>query len=372
MEIAIYEPTNRRVIAVLDSVISLIWTERYNEPGDFELVVPATNEMLAIMELDNYVGMDGKDDWMVIETIIGRTDVENGNTLIVTGRSLLSLFERRQDKDNTAWGGGGMGSGVSVNFPLSVLHGNAFDSSDSNRDVDYIWFEYSTDTRITTDLLFQLSLDFRTGWSKNNILDKFRELASIYGIGYQMTVNSGRKFILTPYLGQDRTTSQTANPPVIISPEYGNLSSSEVVLSSSRQKNFAYSWGAPEPAPPVTTTEYIATSLPTGINRREVWVDGSIISPYISGGSTPKPTTDYQNELKELARWELNNQSFYYSFEGKAEQVTFLYGEDYFLGDIIQFEDAFGMGGEAMIVSATYAWDAENGFTINPTFEFVE
>lgn len=368
MEITVYG-WHRRAMGVIDSAISVVWTERYAEPGEFELVVPATSEMLALLQLDEYVSYDKSDHWMVIETIVLKTDEEEGDTLVVSGRSLLSLYDRRQGRDNYAWGSGGMSSGDRADFVTSVLHDQAFGDWDSNKQVAFMTHAYSTDTRITTDLLISLSPEYRTGHSHKNILDEIISVNRIFGVGFSMTVLEDQNIQLQVYLGQDRTSGQTDNPVVIISPEFGNLSSSETVISKRTHKTFAYIWGAPEPPPPYKTTAGYDIFI-NGLLRRDMYVDGSMISPY-SSGTTLKSTSLYSDELTQFGEIKLADYELYYNFVGKAEQVTFLYGEHYFLGDVVEFDNGYGQGGYALITEAVHTED-DTGYTVYPTFEFVE
>ena len=39
-----------QTVALIDDYISLIWTQRYNKRGDFEIMVKASRENLAILQ----------------------------------------------------------------------------------------------------------------------------------------------------------------------------------------------------------------------------------------------------------------------------------------------------------------------------------
>ena len=44
--------------SIIDVYESFIWTDRYYESGDFELVVPASIEMVSILQKDLYLSID--------------------------------------------------------------------------------------------------------------------------------------------------------------------------------------------------------------------------------------------------------------------------------------------------------------------------
>ena len=89
----IYTP-DWRFIAVLTDYISMIWTDRYYEAGDFELTLPLTKENLQIYAVDNYIICNQSDKVMIIEEI--QTSVSSsGYKLRVKGHSAEILLKRR-------------------------------------------------------------------------------------------------------------------------------------------------------------------------------------------------------------------------------------------------------------------------------------
>lgn len=60
------------------------------------------------------------------------------------------------------------------------------------------------------------------------------------------------------------------------------------------------------------------------------------------------------------------------SFEGSIiPDMTFIYGTDYFLGDIVTVENEFGITAEARITEIVEVLD-ENGYRIEPKYEYIE
>lgn len=60
------------------------------------------------------------------------------------------------------------------------------------------------------------------------------------------------------------------------------------------------------------------------------------------------------------------------SFEGSVEpDVTFVYKQDYFLGDLVTVENEYGISRKARIVEVVETND-ENGYNIEPKFEYIE
>lgn len=92
-EANIYTP-DWKFISVLKDYISIVWTDRYYEEGDFELILPLTKENLIIYAKNNYIVCNQSDKVMIIEKIVTSVSSE-GYKMKVTGRSAESLLRRR-------------------------------------------------------------------------------------------------------------------------------------------------------------------------------------------------------------------------------------------------------------------------------------
>lgn len=92
-EANIYTP-DWSFIAVLKDYISIVWTDRYYEVGDFELELPLTKENLQIYSPDNYIVCNQSDKIMIIEEVITSTS-GSGYRMKVKGHSAECLLKRR-------------------------------------------------------------------------------------------------------------------------------------------------------------------------------------------------------------------------------------------------------------------------------------
>ena len=87
--------SNFEKVDVIDSYESALWTDRYLEPGDFEFYIRIGEEIPSGIKLGRYVVHKDSEHVMIIEQLKIETDIEDGNVLIVTGRSAESLLDRR-------------------------------------------------------------------------------------------------------------------------------------------------------------------------------------------------------------------------------------------------------------------------------------
>ena len=86
---------NFKKVKLIDEYISLIWTDRYNEAGDFELYLDASLENVKTFQIGMYLSSTSSEHMMIIETVEIKSDIEDGSKLIVSGRSLESILSRR-------------------------------------------------------------------------------------------------------------------------------------------------------------------------------------------------------------------------------------------------------------------------------------
>lgn len=94
-------PCNYTIKLLIDTYFSVLWNDRYYECGDFELVVPATDENVLELKEDRILLSNESEYAMIIEKVELKTDAEEGDQLIVTGRSAESLLDRRIVWDET-------------------------------------------------------------------------------------------------------------------------------------------------------------------------------------------------------------------------------------------------------------------------------
>lgn len=80
---------------IIDNYTSLIWADRYYEKGDCEVYMPATIKALNTLTKGDYLIKSDSPMVCIIDKIEIDTDVENGNYLIVTGTDSKGLLDRR-------------------------------------------------------------------------------------------------------------------------------------------------------------------------------------------------------------------------------------------------------------------------------------
>ncbi len=339
-------------ILVLDTYESFIWTERYQEYGDFELYTPMTDDILSYIQQDYYLMKRDSDHLMIIEKLKIDTDVEDGNHLTVTGRSLESILDRRIVwKQKTI-------SGNLQNGIKTLLNENIISPSNSDRKIDNFIFEASTDTAIT-------SLTIEAQYTGDNLYDVITGICSERGIGFKVTLNDSKQFVFKLYAGTDHSYDQTENPFVIFSPNFENIINSNYIESKQALKNVTLIGGEGEGS----ERTYATIGSGSGLSRRELFTDARDISSDTDDGTLS--ASEYTALLQQRGSEKLAENTEVVSFEGEIDSITmFKYGEDFTIGDIVQVANEYGHETKARILEFVTSEDS-SGSSTYPTFSTI-
>ena len=107
-----------------------------------------------------------------------------------------------------------------------------------------------------------------------------------------------------------------------------------------------------------------------GLSRRELFTDARDLSTTVDGGTISDAT--YNAQLQQRGKEKLAENISTIAFEGKAETTRmFKYGEDFFIGDIVQIENEYGHEGRAYISEFIISQDRD-GTSLYPTFSTIQ
>lgn len=255
-------------IAVIDSYSSLIWTDRFQECGDFELVLPASSELFQCIKQDYYLWSKHSDRLMIIEKIEVNND-EEGDQVTVTGRSLESILDRR-----IVWGMKTL-TGNFQNGIRTLLEENIISPSKPERKIDNFVFMASSDIIIT-------EMSIETQYTGDNLYDVVVNQCKERGIGFKVIPNDAKQFVFQFYAGTDRSYDQFENPYVVFSPEFDNIVDSNYMESKSAMKNVTLVGGEGEGS----ERRYTAVGNTSGLDRRELFTDARDVSSDIDDDMT--------------------------------------------------------------------------------------
>lgn len=355
-------------IAVLDTFESFIWTDRYLGYGDFELYLPAAIEALDLLKPDLYLQIRSSDRLMIIENRELNTDVEIGTYLTVTGRSLESILERRVVAAYTEL------SGNFQNGVEKLLNENAINPANPDRKIPGLVFRASTDPAIT-------ALTVESQFHGESLYEAVRTLCEEKEVGFRVFPNGAGGFAFELYKGKDRSYGQTVLPPVVFSPNFENLLSSNYLDSKKELRTTAYIIGSGDGS----EKNVAETGSGSGLERRETFVNASVSIPRldISNDMTPEEVTaaqakydqemaSYKTQLQEKGKEALADTKVTKAFDGEIDASRqFVYGKDFFVGDLVQVINEYGLEGKSRVSELIHSHDV-NGESIYPTFTSIE
>lgn len=387
MDIKILD-TDFKMVAIIDTFISFIWTDRYDEAGDFELILPMDTPVLDTIKEDYYLTIDESEHVMIIEDMKITTDTEEGQRMKIVGSSLEKILDRRIIWEKTVFKKTYENNedlvGVTpllqdailqilkdnITYPVMTNPSTGQKEFYAARQIKNFVYEASTDEAIT-------KLTIEAQYRGESIYEVVSSLCKEHKIGFKILLNDSNQFVFKLYIGADRTYDQVKNPYVVFSPDNDNLFNSSYYKVKSSFKNVVLVLGEQpnnEGKDPTTETdEYKAYRDPVivgtelGIARREIFADASDIS-IEEDDATTLTVEQYRAHLKQRGIDTLIDNLEYEAFEGEVEAtIMYKYGEDFFMGDRVQLEDEYGHEGRAYISEYIISQDT-SGINMYPTF----
>lgn len=335
------------VIDVIDTYKSLIWTSRYFSPCDFELYIPACEKMLNVLKRGHYLVRESDTTQaMIIENIQIDTNVEEGNFLIVTGRCLKSILYRRVIWDQTVL------NGDVETCIRKLVNDNVINSTLADRNVSNLILGTQMNTMRNT---------MSSQYTGDNLGEAISNLCKVNGLGYDVILDIEEKlFIFVLYQGTDRSYNQSDAPRVIFSNDYENLLTTTYTLNSSEFKNVARVAGEGEGSARRTTT----VGSGAGLERYEIFVDARDVS----SNEGEIDDTAYMGLLSEKGTEALAETKIKESMDGEVEpNHSFKFHEDYFLGDVVEVVNEYGVRMTPRITEVIESID-DTGVYVIPTF----
>lgn len=380
----------------VDEFVSAIWTERYTKSGDTQIVVPATAENLDKLREGTYLALRGSKEVMELET----QSIEKG-LLTVTGTTLdeAVLNERFVWAKNPDYADGAdvdlttrvadyaddtrkPGEFISHLVDKFVINPVNFTSTSG-----HTWAPASLD--FPAEKILELALGDidhsgtvqRLTAPTGPLYDALAQLAEQNKVGISLYLDSadpdtGFQLKFKTYKGLDRTSNQSTNPLVRLTPELDGISGIKEVRSIKGFKNVVYVYYKG------IVTKYLLDPLeaePEGLDRRVLVTDAQGEPPGRKGewtrfgsGEWGQPIiTDVPAFLAQNAKDALANHNYIHSIDGQTSPISdYKFGTDYFLGDLIELEGLTGAISQAQITEYIRSQD-KTGEKSYPTISVI-
>lgn len=327
LKMNVYSP-GLELIGFLEIQKSAIWEETAFSGGSFSVESLITDESLALLRPENIIWIEGETAGII--EYIQEEGRQNGPYITVKGRILTGILDRR-----ILWGRYDL-----TGTAPSIMHKLVDDCAVNPTRGD-------VEARKIPKLV---SLDVPNGGESiriqktgGTLLEALEELGETYGVAFGVRFNPAvPQMEFWTRWGQNRSIHQSANKPVLYSTELDDVLSSEYSYNSAEYRNVSLVAGEGEGSRRVyvTTSNETGASAPTGLSRREIFIDARDLQ---SDADPDNPLTqaEYTALLINRGKQKLTENQLVRSFsaEVRTYNSTYPYGEDFFLGDAITMAD---------------------------------
>lgn len=349
MELYVLDSLLRRV-EVVDQFESLIWTERFAEIGDFQLVVTSTRRTRSLFTTGTRLAANVSYRVMTVETVENTVDADGKQMLKVNGRSLEAILDDRVAKDALSdlttkpkWTLTGTPGAIARKVFHDVCVTGVLDVADR---IPFIFegapmFPADTITEPAESVTIDLELQSVYGVEK--------QICEMYDLGFRLVRNQDMsQLYFSVYSGVNRTTSQTSVDAVVFSSELDNLQNTSELSTIAQSKNVAYVF-----SPAGFRVVYALGVDPTtdGFERRVLFVQADDIT---------SDNPDVQGALLQRGLEELSKNRTVFAFDGELNQYSsYRYGVHYNLGDLVEQRNSDGVTNQMRVTEQIFAQDGE-------------
>ena len=313
MELYVYDE-NVELVGVIDSCISLIWTDRYNRAGFFELYVTATEKNARLLKRFRYICRPeiAEKNIMYINGIQTKWSQDNGRCLIVTGYTADGLLRKRIMN---------LCAGDTL---LSVLRTKM-------AELPIKKVEISEDN--TLDIAAAVYDADRTMNAENWAYKAIKEAESDIALDSRADRANGR-IVVGLRKGTDKSDE------IIFSEENGNISSSFYAFSEEGCGNVVVAFSkAPAGFIVSNMPFYVHNGDITGVERTEIAIEIDPITYEVQTETGSYVVLDREATMKELKRQAIAaTKPYTESFSAEANNIKG-YREKWHTGDIIALKD---------------------------------
>jgi hypothetical protein len=304
---------NFNLIGEIDSYEYFQFKSSYHSIGDFEIRINRNKNYANELTLGRVIfsGNDIKKSGIILHRSIS-TD---GEQWIIKGMQLkyildynLAVPPQNTDYDRK--------SGNAETVMRNYINNNFINPENLNRKWDELILSNNLDRGI--NLSWQSRL--------KSVAEEVEEISKVSGLGWIVYPDlTNKKFVFDCMEGKDLTVNQSHNPPVIFSPYFGTIQKQEFTESTMNFRNVAYVGGQGEG---IAREIEILNDDIKGLNRKEVFIDARDIGE------------DSNVSLTERGNQKLNEyQEELYLESEIVPKGSFLFGQDYQVGDIVTIEN---------------------------------
>ena len=384
------EPYTR--VGYIDYADSVLWIKKYNDVGECEIYISCDDEVITELRIGRYVYREDDDMICKIESVTLETDVENGDHLIVVAKDVVSLLSNRIVKLESTY------SGTVFGFISKLLEENVINPTDESRKISKVMFDLSNIDDFTETITVSTFAE--------DLLELIKSTCKTYNYGFRIRFLKAFNLLqFQLYKGVNKATDES-EMYVEFSPRFSNIITSNYKEDEGNLKNVCYvGYKKSTDSNEVALEPVFIGEEPSSEDRREIYVDGSGTNREITVEELQKifPTglihmgaewyhngttvvaavdkdenkvtiTDYTYMLliRTLGYNTLAERVKTLQFSGEVDTInTYEYKTDYNVGDVVRVTNEYGISAPALVTEVIESDDDDNGYQIEPKFEYV-
>jgi Siphovirus ReqiPepy6 Gp37-like protein len=315
--------------AAINGTTSVMWTERYRDPGEFEIVAPVSSNLHKFLPVGTIISHTNTLDAMIVENHNIKDDEEKDPIIQITGRSLDAILEDRIVGSNLV-----QASNLISEYILSATNSWAQAVTMIN---DHI--QTPTDSNDRLPNFYADTSMTGSGTSEARSMDKVTVHAAIMSL--LAVDNLGIRVLRRNPFGKeganDRTlfrihngVDRTAN--VIFSKKAGDLESSEYLWTNRKYVNSVIVAGR-------YVNVKVHTAGLTGYNRSMGVVEADDIDGHLDTVPSGATLTAIVAKMQTRGRAAMVQQNRINLIRADlSEMYRFQYRRDYNIGDIVTID----------------------------------
>ena len=350
--------------AVIDTATSVIWCERYQEAGEFEILMRATPELLRYFT-DNelLITRTVTSTVMIPERVEITTSAESGDYLRVSGNSAEGIPRKRIIQQDVSMTGFDTGAEL-LYYLLKENIGSYWYYHIDAQHPESKQYRYIPFFHVGTETTLPDNIEIKAQPFGQNLGDFIETVCKACGDGFRVRMGRDSNLYYEFYRGADRTGS------VIFAKDFQNLGDTTYSIDRRTYFNEVMVAGDGDGKDRARQVRILHnSSKANGYTLREKFVDAHNVS---------RNTTDENGEeisvvvynimLAKMAITELEASKEEVKFDGDiVPGGQFYYRQNYFLGDKVTVRNAYGIQGTATVTEVTETEDASGLRTI-PAF----
>lgn len=343
----------------INNATSIMWVERYRDPGEFKIEAPLSSGLREFIPEGTLISHIDTYEVMVVENHQIEEPKREDPKLTITGRTFDSYLENRIVGVNLVRSSSTISEYVlDVDFTWNqlvqlindhILTGHLVSSND---ELDNVY---------ASTILTGTSISEERTINRGPVIDAVQEILAIDDLGirtirrvpWAVPPGSSSSTVFDIFIGEDKTDQ------VVFSWKSGELESAAYLFSNKKLKNCALVLG-----------RYVYRMVDTAAHkydRRMMIVPADDLDGNLSAAPTGGALTTLLNKMDVRGRQALAKQSKITISQTDISDVTrYQYRRDYNVGDLVSLDGNFGQTTVMRVVEFAEIED-ENGVSGHPT-----